>query len=223
MPTWPLLLLVGCAGRPAPANADMLAIGDSIFEAHRSSGRSIPDVVAERTGHVVHNAAKSGAWATDGGGVPTIPEQRVDGDFAWLVMDGGANDLNGRCRCGDCDAVLDELITEDATDGVLVAIVEEAVAQGMRVAFMGYPELPDDARFGFSRCGDQLAEHRRRRVRLAERVDGMWFVDASEVVGATDLPYFVDDHVHPSVEGSRVMGEHIVEQVRELSKSSPAE
>lgn len=199
--------LAGCSPRHLSKQADMLAIGDSILEANVGRGGSIPEIAARRTGHRVRNVAVSGAWATPGGGVQTIPEQRIAGKWAWIFMNGGANDLNGRCRCTDCASVMDELITRDAQRGVLVNIVEEALATGARVVFLGYPEMPKGAKYGFDRCGDELAEHRKRVSRLADRLPGMWFVDASRIAGRDDLPLFIEDRVHPSIEGSRMMGE----------------
>lgn len=191
----------------------MLAIGDSLFAYNLRSNESIPEVAADRTGHVAFNAAISGATVLPGGEVTAIPDQRVDGTWAWLVMDGGGNELNGRCGCGDCDAVLDQLVMPDGSSGAIVDIVEDAMAAGTRVVFLGYPEMPEDAEFGFSRCNPVFAEHSARMRAFAEQEPMLWFVDAFEVVRATDDAYFVSDRVHPTPEGSRVMGEHIARAI----------
>ena len=137
----------------------------------------------------------------------------MDGGFDWLLMDGGGNDLNDRCECGDCGAVMNELLTADGSEGVIVDVVEEASAQGIKVLFMGYPDLPDGAEFGFDRCGDELIELNARLAALDAREDQLWFVSAADVVGPDDLHLFDSDRVHPSPEGCRVMGEYVAETI----------
>ena len=202
-----LVLLTGCATRPPR----LLAIGDSILAQH--GARSVPAIASKRTGHTLTNAAIYGAWATPGGGIVSIPDQRVEGRWDWLILNGGANDLNGRCRCGDCTQVLDELITADTQGGVLVRLIEDAVARGTRVAFLGYADFPDGAEYGFDRCGDELAEHRRRVRALAHRMANVWFVDAREVITEA---HFLPDRVHPTVQGSRLMGEQIADLIERV-------
>ncbi len=215
--TWLFCLLattLACAPkRSSPAR--ILAVGDSILAAHRGRGASIPDIVANRTGHVVTNVAQNGAWVTPGGGVTTVPEQRLDGSWDWLLLNGGANDLNGRCGCEACDAVMDELIAADTRSGALVDLVEQARTQGTRVLYVGYARFPEGARFGFDRCDEELVELGRRVAALAERVPGAWFVDVSSV---TDEAYFVADRVHPSLEGSRVIGEQAARTVSQATR-----
>ncbi|MEO0600907.1 MAG: SGNH/GDSL hydrolase family protein [Myxococcota bacterium] len=215
-----LLSLFACGPR-VPKHANMLAIGDSILAAHAKAGASIPHVAAARTGHVVHNVAINGAELLEGGAIRAIPLQRVAGKWDWLVMNGGGNDLNGRCGCGDCRAVLDQQISADATSGALVDIVKEAVASGTRVLFMGYPELPPGARFGFDRCDDILVEQKSRIATLARNTPQLWFVDAADVIDAADLQLFVEDRVHPNREGSRVMGEYIAKTIESADESDP--
>jgi len=54
----PLFLFSACEPE-IPEDATMLAMGDSYFDYHE--GSDIPDVAAARSGHVVYNAAISGA------------------------------------------------------------------------------------------------------------------------------------------------------------------
>lgn len=202
-------------GPEAPSGANLLGMGDSIFSFNLEEGQSIPEVVARDSGHVARNAAQGGAWLTQGldHERETIGDQWVPGDWNWLVFDGGGNDLNDRCACGDCDAVLNEIITADATAGVIVDIVDDAVASGTKVVFMGYPELPPDAALGFDRCGPWFARQNERVQALAARVPSFFFVDAADVVSASDTDLYVDDRVHPTPEGSRVMGAYIAETI----------
>ena len=212
LPVLALLLITGCDLNDieVPEEDGLLAIGDSMFDWHRGDG-SIPEVVADATGLELFDASVGGAMLT--GGFESIPAQRVDGGFDWLLMDGGGNDLNDRCGCGDCGAVMDELLTADGSAGVIANVVEEVAAQGIKVLFMGYPELSEGAEFGFDRCGDELIELNARLTALNAREDQLWFVSAADVVGADDLHLFDSDRVHPSPEGCRVMGEYVAETI----------
>jgi lysophospholipase L1-like esterase len=41
---------------------------------------------------------------------------------------------------------------------------------------------------------------------MAQSIDGVWFVDASEVVTADNAAAYAEDRLHPSIEGSRLVG-----------------
>lgn len=203
------LTLTACTGSPIEPAGNIIAIGDSILEWNLDEGASIPEVVGQARGQEVYNAAISGTMVTEG--PESIPSQYVEGDWAWLLLDGGGNDLNDRCGCGDCDAVMDEIVTADGTGGALAALVGPVAASGVRVAIMGYPNLPEGAAFGFDRCGEELIELASRQAALASHDDNIIFVDAREFIDSTDTSLFDEDLVHPSVEGGAVMGQHIAE------------
>jgi acyl-CoA thioesterase I len=188
-----------------PLEGDVIAVGDSIFDYNVEDEASIPAVIGETLGLEVANAAIGGAQVM--GGENPIPDQYESGDWDWAVMDGGGNDLNDRCGCGDCGDVMDSLLSEDGTSGSIVDLVQQARSDGARVAWVGYVDMPEDADFGFDRCGDELVEIRLRSAAMAEQDDGVIFVDASEAFGADELQYYDDDHVHPSIPGSRAIGE----------------
>ena len=190
---------------PASLGESILVLGDSIMEWNIESGQSIPDVIEDVLGVDVTNASAGGASAHD------VPDQYAEagGDHDWVVFDGGGNDLNDECGCGECVAVADSIVSADGSAGVLASFTESLVADDRRVALVGYYEIPEGAAFGFDRCVDDLAEHNERLRALAGRFDSVVFVDPSEVVKATDATAFDDDDVHPSVEGSRLVGEQI--------------
>jgi len=204
-----LALLSGCTEGGVPEGTEIVAIGDSMFEWHAEEGDSIPDVVGAELGVEVANLSESGTWFSDG----AIPGQYVDGPWSWLVVDGGGNDLNDACECGDCDALMDELIDADGTGGLVPEFVGEVVDTGVRVAWMGYPELPADADHGFSSCMDELEILSDRLASMADTHPDVIFVDARDVVAPEDEALFDEDNVHPSVQGSEVMGRHIAEAI----------
>lgn len=201
-------------GRGGPIEGDIIAIGDSIFEWNVDDDASIPDVVGAELGVTVANRAISGTWLTQG--EDAIPKQYVSRDWRAVIMDGGANDLNDECGCGDCDDLIDEMVSADGRRGVLPSFVDEASADGVPVVFWGYYEVPDSADHGFDRCNDVVDVLGARLTALAAADDGFYFVDGREQVSATDLQYFDDDHAHPSVAGSRVVGEQIARAIGDL-------
>ena len=115
-----LLTFLACAEpyRGDIDNAELYTVGDSILDWFVGQG-SVPEVVGETLDRSVYNAAIAGSHFLDDEG---IPAQYQDGPWGWLIMDGGANDLNDRCRCGDCDDVLDSILSEDGTQTVRVSL-----------------------------------------------------------------------------------------------------
>ena len=192
------------------AEAPIVVLGDSIMEWNADDARAIPDVIGAQLGRDVVSAAFGGALATD------VPDQYAslgDIDPAWVVFDGGGNDLNDSCGCGSCEDLHDDLISADGTSGMIPDFADTVVADGARVALVGYYEIPAGALFGFDRCADELTEHNRRLAAAAALSDEIIFVSPADVVQADDLEAFDDDLVHPSVEGSRIVGEQIAEAI----------
>lgn len=191
---------------PRPADASMVALGDSVLAFHRETDQDIPHVVGDALGIAVYNVAVSGAQVT--GGDAPIPAQLPEGPWDWVLIDGGANDLADRCGCGDCDAVLDEMITADGSAGLIPQLATTVVAGGSKLAIMGYYTLPADAP-DFEGCAPWMARLSDRQAALAASDPAVFFADASEVVDGTDLTLFFPDKIHPSVAGGDIVGKHV--------------
>jgi len=192
--------------------AELITIGDSLFDWNMGDG-SIPEVIEESLDRPMYNAAIGGSHFLDGGD-DAIPDQYISGDWSWLVLDGGGNDLNDRCACGDCDELMDEILSEDGQEGAMADFVREVTDAGVRVMIMGYYGLPETAEFGFDECSALIPELSLRQAALAESDAMIAFADAVEVVDGTDLSMFDDDHVHPSIEGGAVVGEFLADAIR---------
>lgn len=200
-----IALSITTVGCDAPLEGDVIAVGDSIFDYNVEEGASIPAVIGETLGLEVANAAVGGAQVL--GGDAPIPDQYQSGDWDWAVMDGGGNDMNDRCGCGECDEVMDTLISSDGASGAIPELVATALDDGARVAWVGYYDLAEGAEFGFDRCGEELIELRARTAAMAEGDEDVIFVDASEAFTADELDHYDDDRVHPSIKGGRAVGE----------------
>ncbi len=206
----------------------VLAIGDSILQWHAETGQAVPDVVGAELGRPVVNAARSGAHVIGtaemaAGGYDIRHQYEAIGlvGFDWVIVDGGANDLNHDCDCGQCTGllgggVMDEIVSADGRSGEMVTLVERIVADGSQVVVVGYVDMPDGASFGFAECGGALAELDRRYALMAGELDGVWFVNAGSVVGADGMWAFDADLVHPSVAGSEAIGALVAELIAEV-------
>lgn len=177
---------------------------------------SIPDVIGRELERKVFNAAVSGAYFTDelsGETGMDIREQYIEQAWDWLVIDGGANDLNEECGCDACDGELDAIITADGSAGALPELVSAAVGQGVRVVILGYYNVPDTAEYGFADCNDLIDEYSARQELLAAAEPDVWYVDGREAFSPSDLDAYDDDHAHPSALGAQLIGEAIAAQI----------
>ncbi len=210
-----LVLLMGCGGdeqdiHGIPDGATILAIGDSLLDWNRDDEAAIPDVIGQELEEVAYNASISGAYFLGDDG---IPGQYVDSDWEWIVLDGGGNDFNDVCGCGDCADLMDEIIAEDGISGELPDFVDDVTGQGFRVIMFGYYSMPPTAQYGFANCNDAVDTYSQRQQLLAQSNENVWFVDGRQIVDPNDLTLYDDDHVHPSELGSRLIGQAIAAQI----------
>ncbi|MBM2575119.1 SGNH/GDSL hydrolase family protein [Jannaschia sp. Os4] len=206
------LLLTACASTGGgSAGGGLLAVGDSVLAWNGAAG--VPEGVGAALGLPVRDASRSGARvASRGSGitafVPSVSEQwRANaGRWDWVLMDGGANDLQGACGTAAERAVLDRLISPALT-GAIPSLVAEMRATGSRVALMGYyPGLAGRVT-SFTGCTPVLTELDRRLARLAARDAGIVFADSGDVIRPAVRADYAADAVHPSAQGSaRIAG-----------------
>ena len=187
--------------------ATILAVGDSFLDWHSEDAQSIPDVIGEQLDMATDNASVSGAMVLSNDD-SAIPNQYREGNWDWVIINGGGNDITDRCACDDCTDVMGTLIAEDGSSGALRALAEQAVIDGAQVVLVGYMNLPEEAEES-PQCDDELVELRARKAAMANTLSGAIFVDASQVMDGTDLDLYDTDNLHPSVLGSRAVGELI--------------
>jgi lysophospholipase L1-like esterase len=206
------------------AESTILAVGDSFFEYNALQQASIPDVLGETIGISVVNAAMSGAYFANpdpaaGADGLDVRSQYREGDWEWVVVTGGGNDLNDLCGCGECVDVLDALIAADGLSGEIPDFVKGIAADGIDVMLVGYYEVPSDADYGFDQCGDEFSELSTRLEVIADSTDGVWFVSAADVVTADETSAYANDRVHPSIAGSKLIGEHIAAAMQNIENN----
>ncbi|MEM6533087.1 MAG: SGNH/GDSL hydrolase family protein [Myxococcota bacterium] len=196
------------------AEGPVLAIGDSLLDWNRDMSASIPDVYGARSGRSVTNAAVGGARLL--GGERLIPSQYAESsrNFAQVLLDGGGNDLGGDgCGCGNCLPVVDQIISADLQSGGMVDLLNQITADGSQAILLGYYLPPP---FGeFAACDEEFVELNARYSSFADSDPMVRFVNMGNVIDHSRNPEYFDDVIHPSVAGSRVVGEYIAEQLGE--------
>ncbi len=197
-----LVALVGCATAPQ-GQPEILALGDSVMAWNRVTGGDIPSVIGRQLGQPVLSKAVSGAEMM--GGANAIQSQYVPGNWDWVVIDGGANDLRNTCGCNQCDAVLDQLISANGQSGAIPDLARKAATGPTRVLLMGYYGT-SIAGGSFAACADELDILADRMTRLATSEDDILFVSSKPAIDTTDLGDYFLDHVHPSRRGSEKIG-----------------
>ena len=135
-----------------------MLLGDSVMAWNRDTGESVGDALQNATGKAVVNVSVGGAVMLDQQGAgDLIPEKYVDVDWAWVVFNGGANDLAQLCGCDRCDSVLDDLVTADGQQGRIVESIQTVLQEATsRVAYVGYYNLIPNADIEFDACVDEL-------------------------------------------------------------------
>lgn len=218
-----LPLLAACADPVPRGGGDILAMGDSVMAWNGTSGRAIPDALGAALDREVVSRAVPGAQidnaSTLAGAVGfDIRRQFPGGQWNWVVMNGGANDLNADCACGACAGTVERLIAADGQTGAIPALIRRVRDQsGARVLWMGY--YKGNGRGGFEGCRADLVEIEARIARLAARTDGVVFVDSEAVIDPGDPGLFAADNTHPSPRASALIGAQLAREIARAGRS----
>lgn len=214
-----LVLLAAC-GETVPqgdASARMLLLGDSMMAWNRTSGRSVGQVLEAGTQQEVIDRSVIGArffWPlplTGGAGLRLTSQYR-DGDWDWVVMNGGGNDLLFGCACSLCNGTLDRLIAPDGRAGAIPAFVKSIRDSGARVLYVGYMRNPG-VQTPVKGCGPAANELDRRLTLLQGLDPGFVFVPVSDLVPWRDTSFHDFDLIHPSAKGSREIALRILQRI----------
>lgn len=196
----------------------MLAIGDSFLDYNLDQDASIPDFTGKALQVSIQNNAIGGTRISSGNPEDDIPSQYESGDWSWVLMDGGGNDLNEECGCNSCEENMDGMISADGQTGDIVSLIQDVIEEGAQVAWIGYYEIPAEADEFFN-CNDELAVLSQRFSVLADQQDAFIFIDSRSVLSYDSHPQaYSEDLVHPSTEGSRIIGEYVAAQILAVSE-----
>ncbi|MEO0740117.1 MAG: SGNH/GDSL hydrolase family protein [Bacteroidota bacterium] len=202
-------------------DGSVLVLGDSVMEWNADQEAAIADVIAAELNRAVVNGGVSGARLSmpedeseQGALGYDIRAQYRPRGWEWVVMDGGANDLGDECNCGTCERTLDEMVSSDGHAGHYPDFVRDVVSDGSRVLVMGYYFPPNGPETAFTDCLDEFETLNARLDRMAASLDGVFYASAALVIDSTDLTHYDEDHVHPSIEGSRLIGQQLAHAMR---------
>lgn len=184
-------------------------LGDSLMATNVVTGRAIPNVLQQQLGEKVLNRSRSGAM------IRGIAGQYQPGNYDWVVLNGGGNDLWLGCGCNNCAARMAQVISSDGSSGRLPDLVSRIRRDGAKVLYVGYLRSPG---FGspIEHCRDDGDEMERRVKLMADRMDGVWLVSNATIVPNGDKSFHAWDRIHPSVKGSRVIGKRVASAIRQL-------
>lgn len=219
-----LLASLGLVFLTVPAFADaprILLMGDSFLAANGPSKKSVGDILAASLSANVKNNAIPGAkiihnLPISGSVGFRISRQYRRGDWDWVVLNGGGNDLWFGCGCNRCDRRMDRLISEDGLSGEIPKLVNRLRESGARVVYVGYLRTPD-MNSPIEHCKDDGDALEARIAALAEQVDGFDFISNQDLVPAGDRSFHMRDMIHPSAKGSRAIAERVADFISSQS------
>lgn len=216
------LLLSACAATtPADDGPRILAMGDSLMAAHSISGRSIADKTGSELGVPVSDRSVLGARMNyalpiTGAMGMSIPKQYHGGEWDWVIVNGGGNDLWFGCGCGACGRKMDRMISEDGRRGTIPGLMSRLRESGAQVVYVGYLRSPGMGS-PIESCRDEGDELDLRLTRLAALDSGLHFLPLADLVPHGDRSYHGADMIHPSLKASREIGAMVAEVIRQHS------
>lgn len=208
-------MLAGCAQEmPREAGAPrILAMGDSLLSWNRLRGQSVAHAVEHRTGQEVVDRSVIGArilLSTSVTGLlkGPIAAQYVPGNWDWIILSGGGNDLWWGCGCTRCEARLETLIAPDGSAGAIPDLVTALRATGARVIWLGYLRVPGRPS-PVDHCHAIIGAFEDRLARMAAHDRDVTFMSNRDLVPAGDLRFMAIDRIHPSARGSAAIADRV--------------
>lgn len=214
-----LLALSGCTEAVTRSdNSRILMMGDSMFAWQKVSGRSVADTIEVQLGEPVTDRSVIGArfnyiLPVTGALGLNISKQYLPGNWNWIILNGGGNDLWFGCGCISCVGTIDYLISEDARSGIVPDLVHRLRSSGARVVFVGYLHSPGVTSIVDS-CKDEDIVYEERVAKLAANYDGIYYLPLSRLVPVGDRSYHAFDVIHPSLKGAETIGKLVADLIR---------
>lgn len=202
-----LLLTAGQVGAQT-RSLKILVIGDSLFAWNRLMKGSVSDSIALQTGAEVVDRSVVASFVLTGG----IDRQFMDGDWDWVIMNGGGNDLWFGCGCRACEASLSKMISQDGRAGKIPDLISRILSTGAKVAYVGYLRSPEIVT-PIEHCKDEGDELESRIRKFADASSTTHFISLEDLVPPRGQGYFSFDLIHPSRTSSFLIGSRVSELV----------
>ena len=209
-----LVTLSSCGERmPRGEVSRIMVMGDSLMAWNGGTSRAISNVmereletqVVDRSvsaARMIYNLPLTGAAGL------SIPKQYLEGDWDWVVLNGGGNDLWLGCGCFACKRKMNRLVAPDGNSGTIPGLIAKLRARGAKVIYTGYLRSPGRGS-PIEYCKDEGQELDRRMAQAAARDEGVFFLSLADLVPYGDRSYHALDMIHPSVKGSDAIGRRI--------------
>ncbi|CTQ31576.1 SGNH/GDSL hydrolase family protein [Jannaschia rubra] len=219
------LILSACATAAPPPGDAVLAIGDSVMAWNGDHG--IPEAVESTLGRPVVDRSQSLARLTNASGLAgvlgfDITRQFRGGDWDWVILTGGGNDLRDTCLTPAEDDVLSGLIDAELT-GDVPRLIGHIRTTGAKVAFVGYYDGVEGQPGAFAPCQGAFDTINARMTRLAAERPGVLFFDAGEVIDPRDAGLYDGDFVHPSPRGAALIGRELARRMLTFEEGGRSE
>lgn len=213
-----ILMLAQTAPASARDQMKVLVMGDSFMTSNGSDGHAVPHALARDLGVTVKSTAVAGArfgykLPLTGALGFNISKQYRDGNWDYVVMNGGGNDLWLGCGCMRCQKRLNRLISPDGTQGQIPTAVHRARASGARVIYVGYLRSPGLGS-PIEHCKKVGAALEARISVMARQDAGVSFVSLADMVPHGDSSFHSSDMIHPSAKGSIAASKRIAAAIR---------
>ncbi|MFK7752179.1 MAG: SGNH/GDSL hydrolase family protein [Sedimentitalea sp.] len=194
-------------------DARILAMGDSMLAWHATSHQSVSHALEKQLGEEVIDRSVVGARVLyelpiSGALGLNIAKQYRPGNWDWIIVNGGGNDLWLGCGCFRCDRKMNRLALEDGSDGEIPRMIARLRMSGAKVIYVGYLRSPGVGSL-IEHCRTEGNELERRIARYADTDEGVHFVSLAELVPHGDRSFHSADMIHPSIKGSATIGAYI--------------
>ncbi|MGC1487187.1 MAG: SGNH/GDSL hydrolase family protein [Albidovulum sp.] len=201
------------------ATPRILAMGDSMLAWGRGSHQSISDALEQQLNEPVIDRSVIGArhnyaLPITGAMGLNIGKQYREGNWDWVVLNGGGNDLWFGCGCLACDTTIDKMISSTGEYGKIPTLVSRIRSRGARVIYLGYLHSPGVFSL-IDHCKDDSIEFEKRIAALAAAHDGVYYLPVSTLAPSGDRSFHSADMIHPSTKASRIIAAKIASIIRE--------
>ncbi|GGA30060.1 SGNH/GDSL hydrolase family protein [Neptunicoccus cionae] len=218
------LLLSGCTESVSrDSSARILTMGDSMLASHGMSGNAVSDVLEQALGLPVIDRSVMGAriiyhLPISGSAGLNIGKQYRAGDWDWVVLNGGGNDLWLGCGCVVCKNKLDKLARKDGKGGKIPSLITDIRKTGAKVVYVGYLRSPGRGS-PIEHCRDEGDELESRIAKFAAYDEGVHMVSLKDMVPYGDRSFHSGDMIHPSRKGSAAIAARVAKVIGESGKT----
>jgi hypothetical protein len=216
------LLFMAPASMARDMNSRILVMGDSLLAAHSISRRAVAHSIEATLGQKVVNNSVVGAriiykLPISGALGLNISKQYRKGNWDWVVLSGGGNDLMLGCGCNKCDRKIRRMISASGASGEVPRLVSKLRRTGAKVIYVGYLRSPGVGS-PIESCKDEGDEFESRINKMAQQNEGVYFLSLADLVPHGDRSFHAIDMIHPSLKASKIIGQMVSKIISSNSK-----